>query len=241
MVLVHHPLHWYKDAEDFRHYVRSRARVFITGHEHDPKVGIDTVDDGCDVMMLASGAAVPFRSDETYTHTYNVIEFDWDEDTDSLVATMHPRAWNPERTCFEADNKRLGGSDPRFTLGSPSFRKQGPVPAAHAQSNVDGIEAEPVVELVLTEKAKTGSGEMAPMPPDAEGYELALLRFFRDLYESERLRILVDLEALSRESDERMTQGLERRLFDWLVREGRLPDMVAMIDRLIGEREKKDA
>ena len=79
------------------------------------------------------------------------------------------------------------------------------------------------------------------MPPDAEGYELALLRFFRDLYESERLRILVDLEALPRESDERMTQGLERRLFDWLVRQGKLPDTVAMIDRLIGEREKKDA
>ena len=43
VVLAHHPLHWYKGAEDFRHYVRSRARVFITGHEHDPKVSIDNV------------------------------------------------------------------------------------------------------------------------------------------------------------------------------------------------------
>lgn len=241
VVLAHHPLHWYKDAEDFRHYVRSRARVFITGHEHDPKVGIDSVEEGCDVMMLASGAAVPFRSNETYTHTYNIVEFDWDEGTDSLVVTIHPRAWNPERTCFEADDKRLGGSKPRFTLGSPNFRKQGSVPAAPAQPDGDGVGLEPVVEMVPTEEAETGSGEKALMPPEAEGYELALLRFFRDLYESERLRILLDLEALPRESDERMTQGLERRLFDWLVREGKLPDTVAMIDRLIGEREKKDA
>ncbi|HEV2602969.1 MAG TPA: metallophosphoesterase [Microvirga sp.] len=241
VVLAHHPLNWYKDADDVRQYVRSRARVFITGHEHDPKVDVDRVEDGCDVMMLAAGAAVPFRSDATYTHTYNVIEFDWDEGTDSLVVTMHPRAWNPERTCFEADNRRLGGSEPRFTLGSPNFRKLGPIPAARAQPEGDGVELEPVVELVLTEKAETSSGETAPMLPDAEGYELTLLRFFRDLYESERLRILVDLEAVPRESDERMTQGLERRLFDWLVREGKLPDVIAMIDRHIGEREKKDA
>ena len=239
VVLAHHPLHWYKDGTDFRRYVRSRARLFITGHEHDPKVDIDKVEYGCDVMMLASGAAVPFRSDEIYTHTYNVIEFDWDEGTDSLVVTMHPRAWNPERTCFEADNKRLGGREPRFTLGSPNFKRLGPVPAAPAQSEGDGVQPEPVVELVPTEKAETGPGETALMPPDAEGYELALLRFFRDLYESERLRILVDLEALPKESDERMTQGLERRLFDWLVRQGKLPETIAMIERLIGEREKK--
>lgn len=76
VVLVHHPLNWYKDAEEVRGYVRSRARVFIAGHEHDPKVAIDEVADGCDVIMLAAGAAVPFKSDDVYTYTYNVIEFD---------------------------------------------------------------------------------------------------------------------------------------------------------------------
>ena len=79
------------------------------------------------------------------------------------------------------------------------------------------------------------------MPPDAEGYELALLRFFRDLYESERLRILVELDALPAGSNERMNQGLELRHFDWLVRAGKLPEAVTMIDRLIDEREKRDA
>ncbi|MGE3979720.1 MAG: hypothetical protein AB7F94_19355 [Nitrospira sp.] len=53
--------------------------------------------------------------------------------------------------------------------------------------------------------------------------------------------MLVELDALPAESNERMNQGLERRLFDWLVREGRLPVMNSMIDRLIGEREGRDA
>lgn len=79
------------------------------------------------------------------------------------------------------------------------------------------------------------------MPPDVEGYELAMLRFFRDLYESERLRILVELDALPAESNERINQGLELRLFDWLARAGRLTEVVTMIDRLIDEREERDA
>ncbi|MBX8592964.1 hypothetical protein K5D56_26700, partial [Pseudomonas cichorii] len=33
IVLVHHPLNWYKDQDQVRDYIRSRARVFISGHE----------------------------------------------------------------------------------------------------------------------------------------------------------------------------------------------------------------
>ena len=244
VVLVHHPLNWYKDAVDVRQYVRSRARVLISGHEHDPKVEVEEVEEGCDLMMLAAGAAVPFRSNDIFTYTYNVIEFDWDEGTDNLVVTMHPRTWNPVKTCFEPDNKRLGGKKPRFTLGSPNFKKIGQVPVRPGQiADVveDDSAAEPVVELVPAEGFETSAEETPPMPPDAEGYELALLRFFRDLYENERLKILVELDAIPAESNERINQGLERRLFDWLAREGRLPDLILMIDRLIGERDERDA
>ena len=244
VVLVHHPLNWYKDAVDVRQYVRSRARVLISGHEHDPKVEVEEVEEGCDLMMLAAGAAVPFRSNDIFTYTYNVIEFDWDEGTDNLVVTMHPRTWNPVKTCFEPDNKRLGGKKPRFTLGSPNFKKIGQVPVRPGQiADVveDDSAAEPVVELVPAECFETSAEETPPMPPDAEGYELALLRFFRDLYENERLKILVELDAIPAESNERINQGLERRLFDWLAREGRLPDLILMIDRLIGERDERDA
>lgn len=242
VVLVHHPLNWYKDQSDVRDYVRTRARVFISGHEHNPKVHIDEVEDGCDLMMLAAGAAVPFKSNDIYTYTYNVIEFDWDDVTDGLVITMHPRAWNPKSTAFEEDYKRLGGAGPRFTLGSPNFRKVGfRAPQERTGSSADVTSNESTVELVPAEDPETSGGEETPMPPDTEGYELAMLRFFRDLYESERLRILVELDALPAGSNERMNQGLELRLFDWLVRAGKLPEAVTMIDRLLDEREKRDA
>ena len=151
----------------------------------------------------------------------------------------------PEKTCFVADDRRLGGRQPRFTLGSPNFRRCNP--AQHeADHDTDGVEGrdeemEPVAELVPTESAEADPGEMPPMPPDAEGYDLALLRFFRDLLENERLRILVTFDAIPSDSDERMTLGVERKLFDWLAREGRLPDVVMMIDKLIAERGKGEA
>lgn len=238
VVLVHHPLHWYKDAQEVRQYVDSRVRVFISGHEHNPKVQVNKFDDNCDVMMLAAGAAVPFKSDDTYTYTYNIIEFDWDEASDSLSVAIHPRTWNPAKTSFEADNKRLGGSEPQFLLGSPNFRKaglaaadSGPKPGADTPGHVPEH-----VEFVPTEGAEVDTEETATMPSDVEGYELALLRFFRDLFESDRLRILLALDAIPPESNERMNQGMERKLFDWLVQEGRLSEIIEMTDGLIAER-----
>lgn len=238
VVLVHHPLHWYKDVDEVRQYVRSRARVFISGHEHNPKVTVERVEAECDIMMLAAGAAVPFKSDDIFTYTYNIIEFDWDRKSDALAVTIHPRTWNPESTCFQADDKRLGGSKPRFTLGSPNFRKY-KLPIVDQDvadvSTVGSSESEPILEVVAVDGEE---GETPPMPPPVEGYQLALLRFFRDLLENERLRILVELDALSADSDERMTQGVERKLLDWLVGQGRLPEVNQMIDRLIDEREQ---
>ncbi|MBU9371583.1 metallophosphoesterase [Burkholderia multivorans] len=243
IVLVHHPLHWYKDSADVQQYIRARARVLITGHEHDPKVDVDAVVEGTDVLMLAAGAAVPYRSNDIYTYTYNIIEFDWDEQKDALVVTIHPRAWNPLETCFEADGERLGGRKPRFTLGSPNFRKCGKTATAveHTTDGHAGPLAEPLVDEVPAETAETREGEMSPIQPTVEGYELALLRFFRDLVESERLRILVELDAIPSDLDERMTQGVERMLFDWLVSEGRLREVVMQIDKMILERKEGNA
>jgi calcineurin-like phosphoesterase family protein len=242
VVLIHHPLNWIKDSQDAAKYLRSRARVLISGHEHDPKVQIDNVEDGCDLMMLAAGATVPFKSDETYTFTYNVMEFAWDADVDALAVTIHPRAWNPVRTCFEADTKRLGGKDPKFVLGAPNFRKgtQSGANTVHLEETdpqPDGaepvLEAEPVVEIVA---ALDAEGEPA-MPLEIEGYRLVLLRFFRDLTEGERLRILVELDAVPRGSDEQITQAVERQLLDWLVREGRIAEVERMIGELISNRK----
>ena len=241
IVLVHHPLHWYKDQDQVQDYIRSRARVFISGHEHNPKVSVDNVEEGCDVMMLAAGATVPYKSNDVYTFTYNIIEFDWDEEIDGLSVTMHPRAWNARRTCFEADDERLGGKDPNFRLACPFFRKadRPDTPIKTQLADAPVVEEStyfvvPTIEMVPMESLE---GEPRSMPPNEEGYETARLRFFRDLLEGERLRILVELDALPDTSDERMSQGLERKLLDMLVRNGKLGDVENMMDQLIGERK----
>lgn len=237
IILVHHPLSWYKDQEQVRKYIRSRARVFISGHEHNPKVEVDHVEAGCDVLMLAAGATVPYHSDEVYTFTYNIIEFDWDEEIDGLSVTIHPRAWNAQRTCFENDEKRLGGKDPNYRLQSPCFRK-----AAYPEKPIGIPSANNSLILDSKAVAIVPADEITTIEPalaktyNTEGYETARLRFFRDLYEGERLRILVELEALSENFNERITQGLERRLLDVLVREGKLNGIEQMIDQLISER-----
>jgi hypothetical protein len=55
IVLCHHPLNWLSDAGEVTKYLRGRARVCISGHEHDPSVRVDIVEDGRDLMMLAAG------------------------------------------------------------------------------------------------------------------------------------------------------------------------------------------
>jgi hypothetical protein len=239
IVLIHHPLNWYKDNDDATRYLHSRVRVLISGHEHHPKVHVKCVEEGSDFLTLAAGAAVPFRSDETYTFTYNFIEFDWDENEDALAVTIHPRTWNPKRTCFEADEKRLGGRNPRFVLGSPSFRKGEPVivkAAPEVEEAKQASEAEPIVEVVA---ALESEGEPT-VPPEAEGYRLVLLRFFRDLAEGERLKILVELGAVESGSNERITQAIQRQLLDWLVREGRIAEVETMIAALISSRKERN-
>jgi len=239
VVLIHHPLNWYKDKDRMSTYVRSRTRVFISGHEHHPHVSVDAVEDGTDLLMLAAGATVPFKSDEVYTFTYNILEFDWDATQDALVLTIYPRAWDPVGTRFVADDVRLDGRERRFVLGSPNFRAA-PRPAApnasHEAVTIEDTAAEPTFERVLAEAA--ADGEIQEMPVAMEGYDLALLRFFRDLLENERLRILVELDAIPDDLDEPMSQGLERRLFDWLARKGRLQEVVRLTEELIAGRDK---
>jgi calcineurin-like phosphoesterase family protein len=238
VVLMHHPLHWFKDSADAKTYLTSRARVLISGHEHNPKVTVEPVGDGSDFMMLAAGATVPYKSNATYTFTYNVIEFDWDQAKDALAVKIHARTWNPVGTCFESDDIRLGLRDPSYVLGSPNFRK-GVTPAADEPKNeresISQVDRSPIVEMVTAGAGDVQKG--AEVPPEVDGYRLLLLRFFRDLTEGERLRVLVGLDAVSADSDEPMTQAIERQLFDWLVGQGRLSEIEREIDALLATKE----
>lgn len=67
VVLSHHPLNWFQDSEKARGFLKGRARVFISGHEHFPKLDVVRVEQGCDLMMLAAGATAPDEVQGVFT------------------------------------------------------------------------------------------------------------------------------------------------------------------------------
>lgn len=232
VVLVHHPLNWLQDSEEASRYFKSRARVIISGHEHFPSLEVDNVEARCDLLMLAAGATAPDDIDEKYTYKYNVLTFDWDEATDGLAVTINPRTWNFELKRFERDEPFLEGRSERNVLGSPFFRRAA-LPVASAQ-----VVAEEPPQAQSVANPVTGSKEVDLSM--SEDVRLIRLRFFRDLPENRRRRILVDLEAIPADLTDRLDHTIEQRLFAKLVAQGRAGELSAVIDAALSEQISGD-
>jgi hypothetical protein len=224
VVICHHPLHWLQDSEEARRYISNRARVFVSGHEHNPKVRVETIKPGCDLMMLEAGAAVPPRAENGFTYTYNLLIFDWDEATDGLKVTIVPRQWSEDDKIFVADDRRLGGRKPTTVLGCPNFKAESGTASSHASAGVP-LPPAPVADIVPADE-QPGGEQMT------EDFALLLLRFFRDLTPSQRLAILLKLKLLPDEWRDPLTHSIERRIVDRLAKEGRLAELEAAINEL---------
>jgi len=237
IVIGHHPLNWLQDSDDARRYLRSRARVFISGHEHILSVQADKITADSDLLMLAAGATIPPSANEFYKYTYNIIEFDWDQELDALCVIVHPRTWSDEHKIFEADTALLGGKEPKFTLGCPQFRR-GHLPAAvqeQSQENGSTGKDTTVIKQVVQNTMGTEMVEGEQEQDNARmtsQYPLLLLRFFRDLAPGQRMAVLVKLGALPDDWPEPLTHTIERRLLDSLNKEGRLGELEAAINDL---------
>ncbi|MGB3643360.1 MAG: metallophosphoesterase [Mesorhizobium sp.] len=233
VVLVHHPLNWLQDSDEAARYFKARARVIISGHEHFPSLDIKAVEEGCDLLLLAAGATAPDDIDEKYTYKYNILTFDWDEAADALAVTINPRTWNFEMKRFERDDRFLEGKSERNVLGSPYFSRA-PRPVAPVQGMVDEPpQVQPVANSV------TGSKEVDLSMPD--DIRLVRLRFFRDLPEELRRRILVELEAIPADLTDRLDHTIEQRFFAKLVAQGRVGELSAAIDAAILKQKQGDA
>lgn len=225
VVLVHHPLNWLQDSDEAARYFKSRARVIISGHEHFPSLTIKAVEEECDLLMLAAGATAPDNIGEKYTYKYNILTFDWDDGSDALAVTINPRTWNFEMKRFERDTPFLEGRSERNVLGSPYFRRGIP-PVARVQGVVDEQpQAQPVANPV------TGSKEVDFSM--TEDVRLVRLRFFRDLPEDRRRRILVELNVIPADLTDRLDHTIEQRFFAKLVAQGRMGELSAAIDAAI--------
>ncbi len=225
VILAHHPMKWLQDGKDALAYIRNRARILITGHEHNPKVTTEATEHGDQLLVLAAGATVP-PSDETLLYTYNLIDFELAGDGDRIAVTIHPRSWQDQKKDFEPDPSPLQGQGPTFELGCPNF-------APSTKSAAGGTSAPPVDQSVASvprhEEVKS-SVEVAPV---SEDFALVLLRFFRDLSPGQRVRVLVDLGALPDDWSEELSHAMERQVVDRLERTDRLSQLSHAMERIV--------
>ncbi len=235
VAVAHHPLHWLQDSDDARRFIRNRARVLISGHEHKPDVKLDKIADGQDLLMLSAGATIPPRVTDKFNYTYNVIEFMWDEVNDGLKVVVHPRAWSDDKKEFVLDSDRLPGQQSIFELGCPNFRACRPTNKVKTDETA-GNEGDQ--GLISPQAIKTGGDASSPSAFVTRGevvldaYPPLLLRFFRDLTSGQRLAVLVNMGALPSDWPEQLTHTAERRILDSLRRTGRLEELDIMIDKV---------
>lgn len=234
VVLGHHPLHWLRDSESARNFVRSRARVFVSGHEHNPSLNIEEINDGSHLLTLAAGATVPPNAGGGFTYTYNLLTFDWDEGSDGLSVKIYPRVWSTKDTMFENDPARLGTHQPECVLGCPNFRAA-PKGEVTSSTNVEQSDASDLVEETV-DVVLSASGSIPMDPSEDRGvpdrFPLLLLRFFRDLSPAQRVSVLVGLNELPSSWTDSLTHTIERKVINGLAAKGRLDELEKAIDAI---------
>ena len=226
VVLCHHPVHWLQDSDDASLFLRARARVFMSGHEHVPSLAIERIEEGRDLMMLAAGAAVPPTANAQFVYRYNVIEFEWDVEQDALSVGIQPRVWIDEKKRFGVDEQLLAEHGARFVLGCPNFRNAPRVTTLPRDDGGTSGASDTVVIATAEQRAGLGGDQLS------KDYPFLLLRFFRDISAAQRMSVLVRLGAVPENWNEPLNESFERNAFDRLVKKGRIDDLRKEIGEL---------
>ena len=214
VVLCHHPLESMQDREVAARYIKSRARVHIYGHVHQPSVVIETSMEEADLLTMSAGAVVPPNAEDGYKYTYNLLSFDWDTSTEGLKVEIVPRTWNEEATRFEADTHQFGADRLQRILRCPNFKNQ--TVAASRDCWTQATQAAPAEPL----SDAAGGNAMG------SSSDLLRLHFFRDLSAEQRVHALIDVGLLPDDWTIDLTHTVERRLFDKALSSG-LEDQLA--------------
>lgn len=232
VVLAHHPMRWMADEKDANEYIRARARVLVTGHEHNPSAVVETVYEGADLLTITAGATTPPSTDENFTYTYNFLEFEWDSDHDALAVNIHPRCWSEERKEFGEDNVRIAADARSCILASPRYREA---------PNVDLVPAAALVATtdppVIQQESSNEDNGTDLMPAE---YPDIVLRFFRDLGAGQRLKLLVDVGAVPTDWNDTLSHGYEKVLLDRAIQTGKAGAIRAKIDELTSAEKSEE-
>ena len=225
VVLCHHPLESLRDRDLVARYIRSRARVHIYGHVHQPSVAIDTPMEEVDLLTMSAGAVVPPNAEDGYEYTYNLLGFDWDASTEGLKVEIVPRTWNEDATQFEADMRQFGTDRIQHILRCPNFKSLA-VAASVRAASYDGRTEAPRAAPAEPFSDATGGNAMGTSS------DLLRLHFFRDLSAGQRIHALIEVGLLPDDWTFDLTHAVERRLFDKALSSG-LEDQLASAVRVL--------
>jgi GTPase-associated adaptor domain/Calcineurin-like phosphoesterase len=230
VVMSHHPLHWLKDSEQAGLYLRNRARVFFSGHEHISSVTVETNDEGLQLMKLTAGATVPAKGEGVYSYTYNIITFGLIPESDSMQINITPRIWSHSKTAFELDKTTFGKSPPQVDLVCPNFKNTAVNPSK-VQKAEESTSIGNKVEFSTSHTSNT-SDKGESMSVDIP---LLLLKFFRDLTPTQRLEVLIRLNSLPKDWSGHLTHIMERKVFDSLIQNNRAGELEEAIRNINGK------
>jgi 3',5'-cyclic AMP phosphodiesterase CpdA len=228
IVIAHHPLNWIQDSHAAGKYIRKRARVFISGHEHMPSHKLEQTNQDADLVSLASGAAAPPKADEQYNYCYNILEFQWLEKEDALLLNIYGRIWDHENVEFISDANHFKNGSASYKIKCPNFKKYiGDAVNKKTLQNTEHKYSEVSVNVDVK-----GTSKEYSMGEEAE-INLVLLKFFRDLTSGERLSLLIELGAIPNTWDETLTHGAERSAFNKLLAAGKLEQVHDKINQIL--------
>ena len=141
---------------------------------------------------------------------------------------MRPRAWVDELKRFRADNVGLCGGDQSHLLTCTNWRN------AHREestANEDRFKSGCYDDIVVTVSTEDHPLNSKDETVD-DDYSLLLLLFFRDISRDQRLKILVNLEAIPPDWTGTLSEAFERGAFDGLVKDGRIDELRSEIRKV---------
>lgn len=206
IVLSHHPLHWFSDETDARHFLKNRTSVFLSGHEHQPSWDVEDVDGQPRFLSIAAGALIPPEATEEYNYAFNLIEFALSGDSEGLEVTVSPYCWDREHLRFTQDDKLFKGAHltETFVVRCPCFASAEPVSKVAA---APAPERQP--DAAASQKTEADS-VMDPRFPSLR------LKFFQKLGAVQRLRVLDDLGVIPKGISEVPNMTFERMAIEKL-------------------------
>jgi hypothetical protein len=248
IVLVHHPLDWFIDKTEASQFLQNNARVIMVGHEHS--LSIQKTEDAItkkEWLVIYAGAVTPPQG--AFAYTYNWLEFSHEEKDDKhyLVVEIFPRMWVEQSVRFDAAHERLGGGTEslKIRIHCPNLS---PTPSGEHAGALTPMAA---AETPGLQAPQPGAPAQSPPPQDTipqgeramdnqmAGFDRLRYLFWRYLDWRQRLKILVDVDALPKTADQPVPQTLERIALEAAIKKpGKLHDLWEAIMPIVPEDKR---